>query len=453
MQASSPSRSMAARTRPRRRARRSLKAMRSRCSSIAVPRLGVARRSVIALASLERGVTIGGQLLETGLGDVDDLLAAIAADAVAPYHRLQHEDHARSEHVGIVERPPQIGADNRRLRAVYPQAVAQIVVSELVLLLDFLRGPYEIARRGAGPKYRVDLVHQLAPTLITGAKLRRRLGIDGADPGLAEIGMVAVPGDAGVGEDEVAFAQEAVIAGQWKSDVAIGRDRAAGDRFRRQAPDRIDDRRRRAKLETALEEDRRQLVLTHAGLQRRLDVDHRDLVDALGLANAGDFVSRLLEARAQGRHGAVAKLDPPKKGRQARQHRAGQLVEPDAPCVRQDLPHGPRQRIDAGVELDRDRRADIVARDFGHHQLGPSGPNMRRALGRDYCDDSLVVNAHRVRARLADPGIFLVGGADEYEAVQSMGRHRIGQAREPCRPHALEVDVPAPHASSLSSKG
>ena len=98
--------------------------------------------------------------------------------------------------------------------------------------------------------------------------------------------MIAVERHAGIAEDEVALAQEPIVAGQREPDIGVGGVGGLGDRPGRDAPDRVDDVRGCTEFEDAPQEDGRELVLTHAGHECPFDVVHRGLVYALRLAQA-----------------------------------------------------------------------------------------------------------------------------------------------------------------------
>src|SRR5439155_6591457 len=75
-------------------------------------------------------VRVVRQELVVGVGHGDDLLAAVAAGAVGPRDRLDHEHHPRREHDALVEVEAEVGADERRLRAVDADPVGEVEVWE-----------------------------------------------------------------------------------------------------------------------------------------------------------------------------------------------------------------------------------------------------------------------------------------------------------------------------------
>src|SRR6188508_3155276 len=75
-----------------------------------------------------RRIGIVGDPRVSVLGGDHDLLAAVAARAVLPDHRLEDQRHADREDEAVVELLAQIGSDQRRFGGVGADAVTQIEV-------------------------------------------------------------------------------------------------------------------------------------------------------------------------------------------------------------------------------------------------------------------------------------------------------------------------------------
>src|SRR5438874_716448 len=111
-------------------------------------------------------VGVVGQELVAGVGDGDDLLAAVAAGAVRPRDRLDHEHHPRREHDALVEVGAEVGADERRLRAVDADPVGEIEVREprpAPVARGRERSTREVAAGRAGRGHSEDGVDDLLP--------------------------------------------------------------------------------------------------------------------------------------------------------------------------------------------------------------------------------------------------------------------------------------------------
>src|SRR3954453_793700 len=121
MRMSIPPASISASTRSR-RAARSWAA--SGWTSVVVLR---AREEVVTPAS-EGVVRVVSHRLPAILGDDEDLLGAVAAGAVLPHDRLEHEDHAGGEHERGVEDLTDVAADVGHLGAVDAEPMAQVEV-------------------------------------------------------------------------------------------------------------------------------------------------------------------------------------------------------------------------------------------------------------------------------------------------------------------------------------
>src|SRR3954453_1707299 len=113
MRMSTPSASISASTRSRR-------AVRSRAVS--------GWTSVAVTPTSEGVVRVVGHRLPAILGDDEDLLGAVAAGAVLPHDRLEHEDRAGGEHERGVEDLADVAADVGHLGAVDAEPMAQVEV-------------------------------------------------------------------------------------------------------------------------------------------------------------------------------------------------------------------------------------------------------------------------------------------------------------------------------------
>src|SRR4051794_28966859 len=82
----------------------------------------------------ERVVRVVGHRLVTVLGDEQALLGPVAAGAVLPDDRLQHQHHAGGEDERCVERLADVAADVRHLGAVDAETVAEVEVRHPRLL-------------------------------------------------------------------------------------------------------------------------------------------------------------------------------------------------------------------------------------------------------------------------------------------------------------------------------
>src|SRR3954452_437464 len=111
MRMSTPSASISASTRSRR-------AVRSRAVS--------GSTSVAVTPTSERVVRVVGHRLPAVLGDDEDLLGAVAAGAVLPDDRLQHEHHAGREHERGIEGLADVAADVWHLGAVDAEPVTEV---------------------------------------------------------------------------------------------------------------------------------------------------------------------------------------------------------------------------------------------------------------------------------------------------------------------------------------
>src|ERR1700742_5150855 len=85
-------------------------------------------------------------------GDYHDLLTAVAAGAVFPHHRLQHQRHPDREDEVVVELLTQIGADHGWLGGIDADAVSEVKVwkPRLGSAVGGDRRPREIPRRRTG---------------------------------------------------------------------------------------------------------------------------------------------------------------------------------------------------------------------------------------------------------------------------------------------------------------
>src|SRR4051794_3209597 len=84
--------------------------------------------SVIVTRASERVVRVVGHGLPPVLGDDENLLGAVAARAVLPDDRLEHEDRPGYEDEGRVEGLADVAADVGHLGAVDAEPVAQVEV-------------------------------------------------------------------------------------------------------------------------------------------------------------------------------------------------------------------------------------------------------------------------------------------------------------------------------------
>src|SRR3954453_17287480 len=85
------------------------------------------REEAVTPAS-EGGVRVVGHRLPAILGDDEHLLGAVAAGAVLPHDRLEHEDRAGGEHERGVEDLADVAADVGHLGAVDAEPMAQVEV-------------------------------------------------------------------------------------------------------------------------------------------------------------------------------------------------------------------------------------------------------------------------------------------------------------------------------------
>ena len=155
------------------------------------------------------------------LGDRDDVLGPEPGLAVVPDHGLEHEHVAGREHDRRVEVVAEIGADERRLRAVGAGAVREIEVGEPRRPPSgfHLLGDASEVAGGDARLHRVD--HRVDHGAVARA-LRLLHGVDLAadDPRVAVVGLVALVVDPVVDEDDVAARERRGGRDQGEHDVA-----------------------------------------------------------------------------------------------------------------------------------------------------------------------------------------------------------------------------------------
>ena len=86
--------------------------------------------------SLEGGVAVGAEPFVAVFGDGHDLFAAVAADAVDPDDRFEHERHAGHQLDGVLVLEAELGPDERRFGGVTAGAVREVELLQPVLGFD-----------------------------------------------------------------------------------------------------------------------------------------------------------------------------------------------------------------------------------------------------------------------------------------------------------------------------
>ena len=138
---------------------------------------------------------------------------------------------------------------------------------------------------------------------------------------------------------------------------------------------------------------------------------------------------------------ASASSMPGEQAGECADHRRRHLVERDPLRARCHLADRVGERLHAFGELEQQRTVHLLGRDVVGDAFGKAGPHERRVAVRgDDHHDRLVVHAHGVVRRLADPRVLLIRRTDQHDRVESVRRHRVPQPRPTLAAHAGEVD-------------
>src|ERR1700761_3778805 len=139
-------------------------------------------------------IGVVGQANPAFLGDHQDLFAAIAAGAVFPHHRLQHQHHPGLQNEILVELLPQIGSDHGHFGGIDADTVTQVEVRQprLGTAVGLDRRPAQIRSGGTGFGHTQDGADDLEP--LVELRLLTRRGIPADDPRASEVGAVALVG-------------------------------------------------------------------------------------------------------------------------------------------------------------------------------------------------------------------------------------------------------------------
>src|SRR3954470_24172446 len=132
-------------------------------------------------------VRVVGEADTAVLRDDVDVLRPVAAVALVPHDRFDHEDGAGGEDVAPVVAVTEVGPHVGRLRALEAEAVPEVEVRHpgLLTTAHLLRGRRQVRGRDAGPH---DLAHRgvdLEPAPVLGLLASGRLLPD--HPGAAEV--------------------------------------------------------------------------------------------------------------------------------------------------------------------------------------------------------------------------------------------------------------------------
>ena len=263
------------------------------------------------------------------LGDDDDLFAAIAAGAVFPHHRLEHQHHSRLEDEVVVELVAEIGSDHWGFGGVHTDAVAKVEVRQPRpgAAVGFRCRPAQFACGGAGAGDVEDRVHDLPPLAELGLLTRCRALAD--HPGTAEVGAIALIGDADVGPQHVACHQFALSCQQRQRQITVSGPDAVGFAFGHHLPDRLQHAGHRAEFECAAHEPGRQVDLPDARCQCGLHVDHGGIGDPHRGTHARQFVRGLDQLGSADDLRGVGRPAGPEQPRLRAPHGPGELVDRD----------------------------------------------------------------------------------------------------------------------------